>query len=938
MAETFYPKDSEEQDSEEHRRVRALAELTDSETSSDQGDPPFTHLELKLASRSFDPKKAPGADGFTADICLHAINLNPDLFLCLFNRCLAIHHFPGAWKEATVIFLRKPGKATYTTPKSYRPIGLLPVLGKVLEKMLVTRLQFHIAPRLSTRQFGFMPQRSTEDALYTLVKHITHKLDSKKIVVLISLDIEGAFDNAWWPKIKVRLAEEKCPINIRRLLSSYLNDRSVKVRYCGEEYAIATEKGCVQGSIGGPILWNLLLDPLLRDLETSGAYVQAFADDVVLVFEGDTALEIERQANAALERVRMWGAANKLRFAPHKTNAMVMTRKLKYDDPRLRMGGVDVALSNEIKLLGVVIDRKLTFNAHVASVCKRAVAFYHQLARAAKVSWGLHPEVIRTIYVAVVEPVVLYAASVWAPAVDRLGIRKQLNVVQRGFAQKLCRAYRTVSLNAALLLAGILPLDLRVREAAALYEARKGVPQREIGDREVERMSSALRSPHPASHLDLEFKCLMDQEQLMANNDNDFNIYTDGSKIEGKVGAALSIWSDAAETKALKLALPSYCTVYQAELLAICRAARMAAANLAGSVGIYSDSLSALQTLQNPKALHPLAVEARGFLRDALLQNKRISLFWIKAHAGLEGNERADNLAKEAALKSKRKFDYDSCPVSFIKRSIRMRSLDEWNDRYRAGETAGVTKIFLPDAVAAYRVVSKMEVDGLVTQVLTGHGGFSEYLHRFKCKESPSCICDPGVSESVPHLLFDCPVHAYKRMKLEQEIEIQLSIGLSFAASSRNGILRYSVQTLTINITAAQHPTNKPQIPSNSPQEDLPEGEIRLKIGRRDHHKKVQRNLGKHVLLAWKIFNRPRFRGVPRVPVTSADRRTLPSTPTRDRRLRPREHHHTEDQYIRPSDHKTHKKRPTWLTAHKKAQEPTTSSSSVQRAALNTQR
>ncbi|XP_045458461.1 uncharacterized protein LOC123668812 [Melitaea cinxia] len=499
----------------------------------------------------------------------------------------------------------------------------------------------------------------------------------------------------------------------------HLSDRRARVRYLGEEHVRDTGKGCVQGSIGGPILWNLLLDPLLRELEAKGDYVQAFADDVVLVFEGETALEIERRANAALECVRAWGVTNKLRFAPHKTNAMVVTRKLKYDAPRLHMGGVDIVLANEIKLLGVVIDRKLTFSAHVANVCRRALAFYHQLARAAKVSWGLHPEVIRTIYRAVVEPVILYAAAVWAPAVDKLGIRKQLNVVQRGFAQKLCRAYRTTSLNSALLLAGILPLDLRVREAATLYEVRRGVPQRIIGDREVERMSSALWSPHPACHIDLEFECLADQDQFKANCANDYNIFTDGSKIEGKVGAALSVWAGAAETKTLKLALPSYCTVYQAELLAICRAARMAADHLAGSVGIYSDSLSALLTLKNPKAPHPLAVKAREHLRGALAQNRRVSLFWIKAHAGLKGNERADYLAKEAALKLKRAFDYDSCPVSFIKRSIRMQSLDEWNQRYRGGETAGVTRVFFPDAIAAYRIIGKIKVKGRVP-----HPGF----------------------------------------------------------------------------------------------------------------------------------------------------------------------------------------------------------------------
>ena len=776
LAKTFYPKDSNEEDNEEHRILRNRARRINEDTEDQTLDPPFTSMELNLAVNSFNPKKAPGADGFTADICTHTINRNADVFLDLFNKCLEHHHFPNAWKEATVVVLRKPGKDTYTSPKSYRPIGLLPVLGKILEKMIVHRLRFHVVPRLSRNQYGFMPQRSTEDSLYTLMQYIKTKLDQKKIVTMVSLDIEGAFDSAWWPAIRVRLAEEGCPWNLRRLMDSYLRDRKVRVRYGGEEYVRETEKGCVQGSIGGPILWNILLDPLLKGLEQRGDYAQAFADDVVMIFDGQTALEVEGRANAALEHVRAWGVANKLKFAPGKTHAMVITRKLKYDTPRLSMGGVDVCASSEIKLLGVIIDQKLTFNSHVKAVCNKAIGIYKQLSRAAKISWGLHPEVVRSIYTAAVEPVILYAASVWAPAVNKLGIQKQLNVVQRGFAQKLCRAYRTVSLNSALVLAGILPLDLRVREAASLYEAKRGVSQPGLADREVEQMSSALKSPHPAEYMTLGFEALVDQEQLDQNNGFELCIYTDGSKIQGKVGAALSMWNGETETKTLKLALPSFCTVYQAELLALCRATREAVHQKATNSGIYSDSMAALQTVTNVQALHPLAVKARENLREALLQGKRVSLFWIKAHAGLGGNERADCLAKEAALTSKRKPDYDKCPVSFVRRNIRMRSLDEWNIRYKSGETAGITKIFFPDAVEAYKVVRKLEPDTLLTQMMTGHGGFSEYLHRFKCKDNPSCVCEPGKVESVPHILLECPVHSLERLEIETKLEQEMSI------------------------------------------------------------------------------------------------------------------------------------------------------------------
>ncbi|XP_063540783.1 uncharacterized protein LOC134749694 [Cydia strobilella] len=86
-----------------------------------------------------------------------------------------------------------------------------------------------------------------------------------------------------------------------------------------------------------------------------------------------------------------------------------------------------------------------------------------------------------------------------------------------------------------------------------------------------------------------------------------------------------------------------------------------------------------------------------------------------------------------------------------------MATLDEWNRRYTTGETASTTKLFFPDAVAAYRTVRKIEFTNPMTQLMTGHGGFSEYLHRFKCKENPSCICEPGKPESIPHLIAECP-------------------------------------------------------------------------------------------------------------------------------------------------------------------------------------
>ncbi|KAJ2937353.1 hypothetical protein O0L34_g19237 [Tuta absoluta] len=304
LATTFFPDDSTQEDTEIHKEIRLRAE------------------------RSHEPKKTPGPDGFSADICAEAIKANSETFLALINCCLRLSYFPKPWKVASVVILRKPGKDDYTQAKSYRPIGLLSIMGKIMEKLLVRRVRWHILPKANLKQYGFVPQRCTEDSLYDLLQHINK--NSKLINVVVSLDIEGAFDSAWWPAIKTQLLEKGCPYNLRKLLASYLTDREVCVRYGGSEYIKATTKGCVQGSIGGPTLWNVLLDPLLNDLEERGVYCQAFADDIVLVFSGNSTPIVEAQADRTLAYKEAWGLRYKLKFAAHKTHAMVITNKMKW--------------------------------------------------------------------------------------------------------------------------------------------------------------------------------------------------------------------------------------------------------------------------------------------------------------------------------------------------------------------------------------------------------------------------------------------------------------------------------------------------------------------------------------------------------------------------------------------------------------------------------
>ncbi|KAJ2939997.1 hypothetical protein O0L34_g14028 [Tuta absoluta] len=189
---------------------------------------------------------------------------------------------------------------------------------------------------------------------------------------------------------------------------------------------------------------------------------------------------------------------------------------------------------------------------------------------------------------------------------------------------------------------------------------------------------------------------------------------------------------------------------------------------------ILSDSKSALELLQR-ESFHPIAYDINKNITKINLQGKTLRLFWIRAHVGTSGNERADELAKEAALKLKTSAHYGECPVSFVKRSLRQETVREWNERYTKSETAETTKLYFPDAIAAYKLVHKIKLSPKLVQVLTGHGGFADYLHRFKCKDNPACICDPNVPETATHVITECPQFGKKRFELEQRFGVQVT-------------------------------------------------------------------------------------------------------------------------------------------------------------------
>ena len=172
----------------------------------------------------------------------------------MLNKYLYNRIYPVNWKVAKLAVIPKGKGASLTKAGSYRPISLLSAMGKLYERILVSRVeQDYDARELNSPfQFGFKASLPAEDAICKTLG--TFKNINKKFVSLLFIDIQGTFDNLWWPSILLRLIKVGISSYIFDTLKDYFSGRSVSLMAEDRSMMISreAERGCPQGSIVGP--------------------------------------------------------------------------------------------------------------------------------------------------------------------------------------------------------------------------------------------------------------------------------------------------------------------------------------------------------------------------------------------------------------------------------------------------------------------------------------------------------------------------------------------------------------------------------------------------------------------------------------------------------------------------------------------------------------
>ena len=292
----------------------------------------------------------------------------------IFKSCLNAGYFPKAWKKANVIPLHKKNNKNIVS--NYRPVSLLPICGKIFEKIIFDKLYTHIYSNdlISDKQSGYKKNDSTIKQLLAITHDIYKAFDYSppREVRATFLDISRAFDRVWHDGLLHKLKQNGIEGEMLSILASFLAEREQRVIIDGNFSGWSNiEAGVPQGSILGPILFLVYINDLI---DTVDSEIKIFADDTFIYRIVDQ--DSTEKLNQDLEKITVWANTWKMVFNPSLSKQAVEVCFSSKRTPSvfeiLEFNGIPVLQASGTKHLGLLLDLRLDFKKHLAEKLGKA--------------------------------------------------------------------------------------------------------------------------------------------------------------------------------------------------------------------------------------------------------------------------------------------------------------------------------------------------------------------------------------------------------------------------------------------------------------------------------------------------------------------------------------------------------------------------------------
>ena len=326
--------------------------------------------ELTALIKNINPLKSSGMDRLSSNICKDAfLTLGPQL-VHMFNSSLSTAVFPDSWKTAKVIPLFKGGDREDVS--NYRPVSLLPLPGKLLEKIVHKRVtEFWDTNKfLTSDQGGFRKGFSTVSTMADLTDDLFDQINKSNTTVATFIDLRKAFDTVNLDILLKKLQRAGLRDNALQWCKSYLSNRTQCTVANGCTSRLLPIKcGVPQGSVLGPLFFLVYVNDIQQALDD--CKVKLYADDTVLYQSHVNGKEAASKLQASLDLFVNWCSVNQLTINIKKTKSMVFGSRHRVK----KAGHVDMKINNEplqqvpsYKYLGLMLDSTLNYNQHIQSV------------------------------------------------------------------------------------------------------------------------------------------------------------------------------------------------------------------------------------------------------------------------------------------------------------------------------------------------------------------------------------------------------------------------------------------------------------------------------------------------------------------------------------------------------------------------------------------
>ncbi|KAJ6093851.1 hypothetical protein N7499_003182 [Penicillium canescens] len=629
-----------------------------------------------------------------------------------------------------------------------------------------------------------------------LVQILTHRVErafqQKKVASLLLLDVKGAFDAVDHQRLLSHLRLQGWDEGLTSWIHDWLSDRSVSVQV-GDATATAKIRGGLpQGSPLSPVLFLLYAAQIVSSQDNSFCY----ADDLGLLFVGDSLEETSQQLVEVYKTITLSGAASGLPFSLEKTEIQHFSKQRKLSAPTVTLPGVgEIKPSPYTRWLGILLDSKLTYRPHINWVFSRGKQLALHLRKLSNTQRGCPVASMRAAVIQCVIPTALYGAEVFYTGRGQKGLIDSLRSLLRLAALAILPAYRTTP-TSALLREADLPypealLDGVLQRAAVRYaslDARHPIARVTIDayDTKGTRLTRILqRVPTPAPERARVESRLPPLRILPTTDANKaayapaplrLTVYSDGSRTGQGAGYGFVVYYGSIPITQGYGPAGSQSEVYDAEIMGAVEglqaAVNLPCASYSTGLVVLLDNLAAASLLADGRPaphrrkLTDLFQKLTTQWESApyILSTPRtpVEVRWMPGHSGIAGNETADELAKRGAA-----LDGSHIPPSpsYLVREAKQHIRTATRAAYTRDAPQAYRDLNIQPHTKSSRAREHRLPRGVLGRLLaarTGHGDFQVYHERFHHRDSlTTCSC--GKPKSPVHFFF-CPP-ARKRWK-----------------------------------------------------------------------------------------------------------------------------------------------------------------------------